>query len=159
MTFAYGKTTPTRWDDPDVKSVNRCLERLGTFFALRRFATRCYLIASLLHVTDCTCSVIGQSVRPGTYLVDSFPILRYLPFGEWKSKGSAWHTEELGLFKRQLDIVREDVKMGRGVDCFARYLLEHQKEYGMDDDGAAYSAGSMFGAGAGSSSSPRRLIA
>lgn len=33
------------------------------------------------------------------------------------------------------------------MPCFAKFLLENQKEYGIVDEEIAYIAGSMFGAG------------
>jgi hypothetical protein len=119
LSITYGKTTQTRYSDDDVMAVNACLERLG------------------------------RSLSPGKYLVDKFPGLRYLPFDiqNWRSDGTRWHQEELALFSKQLNGVREDIKSGKGVDCFARYIIEHQVEYQLSNDEAAYLAGSMFGAG------------
>lgn len=34
LTFAYGKTTPTLFSDPDVREVNECLERLGEYLCI-----------------------------------------------------------------------------------------------------------------------------
>ena len=48
MTLAYGKTTPTSYSDPEVQQVNKCL------------------------------TTMGNMVKPGTYLVDTYPILRYV---------------------------------------------------------------------------------
>jgi hypothetical protein len=38
--------------------------------------------------------------------------------------------------------------------CFAKKILEHQEEYGLTDNETAYLAGSMFGAGSDTVSSP-----
>jgi hypothetical protein len=46
MTLAYGKTTPTSYSDPEVQQVNRCL------------------------------TTLGKMVKPGAYLVDTYPILQ-----------------------------------------------------------------------------------
>ncbi|KAF5370353.1 hypothetical protein D9758_006931 [Tetrapyrgos nigripes] len=116
MSLTYGKTTPTSYSDPEVQKVNICLSRLGA------------------------------AIRPGTYLVDSFPLLRYVP--GYLSELKAFHREELQLFRSQLDAVR--VKMNAGEDvqpCFARYLIENQTKYELSDNELAYLAGSMFGAG------------
>ena len=48
---------------------------------------------------------VGQTLLPGRYNVDTWPILRFVPgyFRELKK----WHKEELSLFREQLDEVRE----------------------------------------------------
>ena len=74
MTLTYGKTTPTSYTDPEVKQVNNCLFRLGA------------------------------AVRPGTYLVDTFPILAYLP--GYLSNLKRQHQEELALFREQVGTVK-----------------------------------------------------
>ncbi|KAM0755438.1 cytochrome P450 [Meredithblackwellia eburnea MCA 4105] len=122
MTVAYGKTTPTTYTDEDVMSVNRCGHRLG------------------------------GAMRPGAYLVDSFPILRYLP-GKWKTDGRQWHKEELALFSKQVQTVAEGVKRGDGQECFIQWLLENQKAYGLSDPEVAYLGGSFFGAGSDTTAS------
>jgi len=59
-----------------------------------------------------------------------------------------WHREELELFTEQLDVVRKKMAKGQAPDSFAKYLLEHQRDYDLSDNETAYLAGSMFGAGA-----------
>lgn len=77
MTLAYGKTTPTSYSDPEVQAVNKCLARLG------------------------------KALRPGAYMVDSFPILRYIP-GYFKTL-KQYHQEELDLFRKQAQEVRQNM--------------------------------------------------
>ena len=75
MSITYGKTTPTSYSDPEVQEVNRCL------------------------------SFLGSVIRPGAYLVDAYPILRYIPgYLNDLRKG---HPRELNLFRSQLDVVRK----------------------------------------------------
>lgn len=122
MSITYGKTTPTRYSDPDIISVTRCLNRLG------------------------------QASNPGTaYLVESYPILQFTPsfLAKWKRDTKIWHEEEKFLFLSKYLKVREEMVKGEGRDCFARWLLEHQKEYELTDEEAAYVCGSTFGAGSG----------
>lgn len=77
MTITYGKTTPTAYSDPEVVAVNLCLKRFG------------------------------QVMRPGAYLVDTFPILKYIP--GYLTQLKEWHQEELALFQGQLNLVREQM--------------------------------------------------
>lgn len=90
ISLTYGKITPTSYSDPEVQEINRYLARLGT------------------------------ALRPGAYLVDSFPILRYLP--GYLSKLKRYHREELSLFMRQLEGVRRNMVNRSGIkrdDCAA----------------------------------------
>lgn len=77
MSITYGKTTPTAYSDPEVLAVNRCLSRLG------------------------------RVMRPGAYLVDTYPILKYVP--GYLTQLRKWHHEELALFQGQLNLVREQM--------------------------------------------------
>jgi hypothetical protein len=77
MSISYGKTTPTAYTDPEVVAVNTALTRFG------------------------------RTVKPGAYLVDTFPILRFVP--GYLSQLKAWHQEEYALFDGQLDVVRRQM--------------------------------------------------
>ncbi|KAG0692437.1 cytochrome P450 [Suillus ampliporus] len=99
--FTYGKTTPTAYTDPEVVSINKCLERFI------------------------------RVVKPGTYLVDTYPILRFVP--GYLSRLKAWHQEELALFNGQLDVVRMQMREGSAGPSFAKFILENQKEHELED--------------------------
>ena len=73
MTLTYGKTTPTSYTDPEVLEVNKCMERFSV------------------------------SLVPGAYLVDAFPVLRFVP--GYVEKLRRWHIDELTLFRSQLAAV------------------------------------------------------
>lgn len=91
MTLTYGKTTPTSYTDPEVIEVNKCIKRLGT------------------------------SLRQGTYLVDTFPLLKYVP--GYLTDLRRWHKEELQLFSEQLQVVR--LKRVSFVMRRMMFLLDH----------------------------------
>lgn len=80
MSLAYGKTTPTSYSDPEVLQVNKCLGR------------------------------VGYAMRPGSYLVDSYPLLKYVP--GYLNELKQFHQEELALFRKQAETVR------RAMVCF-----------------------------------------
>lgn len=63
------------YTDPDIKLVSECGDRLG------------------------------QTLRPGSFKVESLPWLRYVP-GYTKTI-DRWHADELTLFRGQLDMARE----------------------------------------------------
>ena len=77
LKVTYGKNTPTHASDPDVLQVRK---------SLARFA---------------------MSLRPGAYLVDSLPWLKYLPwYGRELRRG---FIEDYTLFHRQLDAVKRQM--------------------------------------------------
>ncbi|KAG1829919.1 cytochrome P450 [Suillus variegatus] len=121
MSFTYGKITPTSYTDPEVVSVNRLSARFG------------------------------QAMKPGAYLVDSYPILRFVP--GYLSQLKAWHKEELAFYNGQLDAVRRQMRDGTASPSFARFILEHQKQYQLEDKELGYLAGVMFGAGSDATAS------
>ncbi|KAG1840951.1 cytochrome P450 [Suillus tomentosus] len=121
MSFTYGKITPTSYTDPEVVAVNKVLARFG------------------------------QAMTPGAYLVDTYPILRFVP--GYLSQLKAWHKEELALYYRQLDVVRRQMREGTARPSFAKFMLEHQKQYQLEDKELGYLAGAMFGAGSDTTAS------
>ncbi|KAG1792730.1 cytochrome P450 [Suillus plorans] len=130
MSFAYGKITPTSYTDPEVVSINM-------------FSAR-----------------FGQAMKPGAYLVDAYPILRFVP--GYLSELKAWHKEELAFYDGQLDAVRRQMicslttakREGTATSpSFARFILEHQTQYQLEDKELGYLAGVIFGAGSATTAS------
>ncbi|OJA12084.1 hypothetical protein AZE42_02186 [Rhizopogon vesiculosus] len=116
MKVAYGKDTPTTATDSAVKTVRRSLDRF--------------------HI----------DLRPGGYLVDTIPWLKYLPFYGLELKlafmGIRRHyTSQLNIVKQQLQS-NTDV-----VPSFAKFALENGPSYGITELEAAFLAGGIFGAG------------
>ncbi|KAG2099603.1 cytochrome P450 [Suillus discolor] len=121
MSFTYGKITPTSYTDPEVVAINKVLARFG------------------------------EAMKPGAYLVDAYPILRFVP--GYLSQLKSWHKEELALLNEQLDAVRRQMREGTARPSFARFMLEHQKQYQLEDNDLTYIAGTMFGAGSDTTAS------
>ncbi|KAJ3769963.1 cytochrome P450 [Lentinula raphanica] len=95
---------------------------------------------------------LGYAMRPGAWKVDVLPLLKYVP--GYLNDLKAGHKEELGLFKSQLQGVREKISRGEEIPAsFGKYLIEKQSMLGLSDDEIAYLAGSMFGAGSDTSAS------
>ena len=104
-----------------------------------------------------------RAMRPGAFLVDRIPILKYLP--GYGKEMDHWHRYEIKLFREQLARVENEMARRNQLyirnsnhrpaqqattDCgpsFARTLLEHVHEDEMPTDEMAYLAGSMYGAG------------
>lgn len=86
MSVAYGKTTPTSYSDPEVLQINKSLARLGA------------------------------ALKPGAYLVDTYPILKYCP--GYASHLRRYREEELALITKQANAVRE--LLVRSFECSRR---------------------------------------
>ncbi|KAG2078552.1 cytochrome P450 [Suillus decipiens] len=115
LRVAYGKSAPTANTDPEVVAIHRVNERLQTIF------------------------------RPGAYLVDRVPLLRYLPgYGKQLDE---WHHEELGLFRHQLGRVKSEVDQNIAGSSFTKTLLENTEGHRLSTDEMSYLAGSLFVAG------------
>lgn len=94
---------------------------------------------------------VERVASPGAYLVDTFPILMYLPtwLAPFKREAARLHDFEIKLFRRLLFEVRDKMKAEKSPRCFARTFLERQSEFGLSDDEGAYVIGTLFEAGAG----------
>ncbi|KAM0249522.1 hypothetical protein ACHAQJ_009028 [Trichoderma viride] len=94
---------------------------------------------------------IERVVSPGAYLVDIFPILLWLPkwLAPFKREGDRLHRRELNLFRTNLNDVQADIAKGSQTPSFCRSWLEKKQLAGLTNDEAAYVIGTMFEAGAG----------
>ncbi|KAI0660149.1 cytochrome P450 [Cubamyces menziesii] len=115
--ITYGKTTRTSYSDPEVKRINTSMDR------------------------------IAYAIRPGSYIVDSYPFLKHIPW--FTSELKKYYQEDMALFHTQLQTVKERILKNEAHPCFALSLLERQEELGLTGDELAYLAGSMFSGGAG----------
>ncbi|KAG0708129.1 cytochrome P450 [Suillus ampliporus] len=116
MKVAYGKTTPTSATDPEVIEGN-------------------YLIR-----------IAGQVIRPGAYLVDSIPWLKYLPWYGLDLKRGFEMSKKLDM--SQLNRVKEQMQSNVDIGpSFAKYMLESGDLYGLTETEIAAIAGSFFVAG------------
>ncbi|KAG0692632.1 cytochrome P450 [Suillus ampliporus] len=121
MKVAYGKNKSTSATDPEVIEINQLIRM----------------------------SIV--ILRPGAYLVDTIPWLKYLP----------WYGRDLKRgFERgkQLDVDhlnRVKEQMQSNVDIgpsFAKFILESGHVYGLSEDEMAALAGSFVGAGSATTS-------
>ncbi|RFU73869.1 cytochrome p450 [Trichoderma arundinaceum] len=98
---------------------------------------------------------VERVASPGVYLVDIFPILLWLPkwLAPFKREGDRLHRRELNLFRRNLDDVRADIAKGNQTPSFSKSWLEKEQLAGLANDEAAYVIGTMFEAGAGTTTS------
>lgn len=96
----------------------------------------------------CNAQMVRTAV-PGAYLVDSIPILNYLPsfLSPWKSYASNLFHQTLNLFSELYDQV--DLN---GANCFVKRIEELRKEYDLNKEESVFLAGAMFGAGSDTTS-------
>ncbi|OCT46111.1 25-hydroxyvitamin D-1 alpha hydroxylase [Cladophialophora carrionii] len=94
---------------------------------------------------------VERAASPGVYLVDTFPILMWLPawLAPFKREAARLHAFELQTFRGLLFEVRDKMRAGTAPKCFSRSFLEKQAEYHLSDDEGAYVLGTLFEAGAG----------
>ncbi|KAK5043488.1 hypothetical protein LTR84_011957 [Exophiala bonariae] len=94
---------------------------------------------------------LEKVASPGSYLVDTFPSLMYLPrfLAPWKRELEDYHTFESTLFKELLEDVKKDLKEGQATDCWEKYFVEHASEYSLTEEQGAYVIGTLFEAGSG----------
>jgi cytochrome P450 len=94
---------------------------------------------------------VERVASPGAYLVDSFPLLMYLPkwLAPFKREAEMLHQREKSLFRELLYGVQDRIRSEKCGDCFAKKFLEKQDEFELSDDEGAYVLGVLFEAGAG----------
>jgi hypothetical protein len=94
---------------------------------------------------------VERVASPGAYLVDTIPLLKYLPsfMAPFKREAAELHQKEIGLFRELLVDVKLEMDQGEAPVCFARTYWENQDEYGLSVDEAAYVIGTLFEAGSG----------
>ena len=119
--MAYGRQDKVSYRDPDVQKIIEVQNR------------------------------IGLNARPGLWLVESFPILRYVP--GYLKEPERWHREELKFFRDALFATRQKMITNEAAPCFASWMTDSQKELDLNDSEVAYLCGSVFGAGSDTSSS------
>ena len=98
---------------------------------------------------------VERVASPGAYLVDTFPILMYLPdwLAPFKRELKALHAEELDIMRGILHDVKYEMQAGGAPDCWAKTYLERMDEYDLTEDQGAYVVGTLFEAGAGTTAS------
>ncbi|KAJ5814190.1 uncharacterized protein N7503_000940 [Penicillium pulvis] len=95
--------------------------------------------------------------EPGRWLVDTFPFLAKLLskiVQNWWNIGREWHAYDSKVYiDLYRDLIRQ-VKAGTAPDCFVRdFYLNVADKSGVDEETAAYTAGTMVEAGSESTSS------
>lgn len=87
LRITYGKSTPTATDAPEIIVIHKMLRRFQML------------------------------MRPGAMLVESFPILKYVPF--YASYLETWRQEELKVFYGQLGRVTKELVTSISFNLYA----------------------------------------
>lgn len=113
---AYGKTTPTSATDPDAILVRENFQ------------------------------ILRKTLRPGAYLVDMIPWLKYLPWYAQDLKQGFERNRQLNT--DQLNRVKQQIQSNVDVGpSFVRYMLENVQLHGLTEMEMAFLAGSFYAAG------------
>lgn len=94
---------------------------------------------------------LERCASPGAYLVDSLPMLMYLP--EWlapfKKEGRRLQERERKFYLELQSEVQDQIAKGIAPPSFSRTFLENQDKYNLTYIEGAHVLGSMYEAGAG----------
>ncbi|KAG1742247.1 cytochrome P450 [Suillus paluster] len=114
--IAYGKTTPTSAAGPEVKQLREHLR------------------------------IFRGALRPGAYLADSIPWLKYLP---WYGQELKRVFKESGqLYAGQLNRVKQQMQSNVDIGpSFVKHMLETVELHGLTEVEMAFIAGGLFAAG------------
>ncbi|KAF9468306.1 cytochrome P450 [Collybia nuda] len=84
-----------------------------------------------------------KAALPGSYWVDIFPALNYLPpwIAPWKRQGNAWYKHDTDLFIRLVNDVRIGLDDGTRTNCLTAKLLDPTQKHGVDHIERAWLAG------------------
>ncbi|KAJ7830628.1 cytochrome P450 [Mycena olivaceomarginata] len=95
-----------------------------------------------------------QDTNPSAYLVDTFPILDWLPdcLAAWRVEARHKHQLELDLYGRLALGVKARMEKDIGMECFTARLWEQQTKLNLTDEELFYVAGTAFIAGTDTSS-------
>jgi len=91
-----------------------------------------------------------KDTYPGSHLVDTFPVLDYLPdfLAPWRAEACRKHESEMKLYSRLALEVKDEMTNGDlGLECFAARLWDQQEELNFDLTDISYIAGTAFEAG------------
>ncbi|KAH9484581.1 Cytochrome P450 monooxygenase 58 [Psilocybe cubensis] len=88
---------------------------------------------------------------PGRYIVESWPILLYLPrFMQWfRHEAEERRKEDTELYMSLVSEVRKRIDLGVAAPSTARRALEKQSDFGLNDVETAFALSAPFAAGVG----------
>lgn len=93
--------------------------------------------------------IMGQVSQPGNFLVDTYPILDYLPdaVSPWRIRAKKMHELEKTMWKVLWNPLKKMALRGEAPECFAKGLYKLVEKGEMDEEQAYYMAGGLLAAG------------
>ncbi|KAI0759801.1 cytochrome P450 [Irpex lacteus] len=92
---------------------------------------------------------LGGACLPGSYLVDAFPAMKYLPawVARWKREGLAWHDRHSQILKGFNAGIREKMETEDEQSNFVSDLLAAQDRYAFDEQAMRWVPAAMAAGG------------
>ncbi|KAF5372497.1 hypothetical protein D9758_005230 [Tetrapyrgos nigripes] len=96
---------------------------------------------------------LTQATFPGTYLVEYFPWLKYLPafISKWKSDAQMWFRRNTELFRGLYDGVRDRMIEDEDANSFTSHVIRGQERYELSDTEIAWLSANMYSGGSDAS--------
>lgn len=93
--------------------------------------------------------IMGAVSQPGNFLVDTYPILDYLPdvLSPWRVRAKKMHELEKAMWQVLWNPLKKKVREGDSPECFAKGLLSLVDKGEMEEEQAYYMAGGLLAAG------------
>ena len=104
--------------------------------------------------------IMGQVSQPGNFLVDTYPILNYLPdlVSPWRIRARKMHELEKKMWTILWNPLKKRCLEGDAPECFAKGLWGLVEKGEMDEEQASYMAGGLLAAGTESVSLPSQTV-
>ncbi len=86
---------------------------------------------------------------PGANLCDAFPVLWNLPswLYPFKRELSRQHEKEDAVYQRMENEIIEQIRQGKGVDCWQKRYLEQKDDFGLSNKQGRWAMGGLLLAG------------
>ena len=95
---------------------------------------------------------IAQATTPGAFLVDSLPILQYVPAwfpgAHFKTLAAQWREHVIQMVDVPLDIVKRQLREGTAIPSFTSRLLEEDGLTPEKEHSIKWTAAAIYGGGA-----------
>ena len=94
----------------------------------------------------------AQATTPGAFLVDSLPILQYIPSwfpgAHFKSLAAEWREHVIQMVETPLNLVKKQLREGTAVPSFSSRLLEEDGLTSEKEKCIKWTAAAVYGGGA-----------
>ncbi|KAF6829462.1 cytochrome p450 oxidoreductase [Colletotrichum musicola] len=106
----------------------------------------------LIYIVQKVMDDLAEFAAPGTYLVDTFPILRHVPDWfpgtGWKKLARQWKNELAETVEKPYAFVEYQRAQGRDIPCYVSRLIEHSGDSPEEVQSNKWAAQSLYTGGA-----------